>query len=395
MLKKIYISLMAFLTLSLLFIKVIRSLFFADVPNEGKLMDEQSILEETQEGESISQLMAVVYPSYKPNDELKNWIEDNNLSNFILFSTHNKLEDLDESKTLIDFIKASVRDNGHTPLLMIDQEGGRVNRLRNLYGDFPSARAATQLSSMERRQYAKEMAKKMTDLGVDLNLAPVVDSVDLNSYMTDRSFGNQAGTIVSCAKDFIEGCHEVSVGCVLKHFPGIGSMTNDPHTSQIKSHQSKEQYLAKDLKPFIELMPYTDAIMSTHLLVPAVDSKVVTVSKVWMEEILRQELGYEGVVLSDSLSMLSMLGDVSTEEDIINRTVEVMLEALDAGCDMLLICPWEFSGEHKLDQYPFMVKKIIDQANRKIAVSINLQNKLQTSIARIERLKSEKLNLKK
>lgn len=386
---------MAFLTLSLLFFKIIRSLFFADLPIKGEAIDEKAPLEQTENGDSISRLMAVVYPSDTPKIDLKKWIEDNELSNFILFSTHNKLDSLDESKALIHFIKATVQDNGHTPLLMMDQEGGRVNRLRNLYGDFPSARAMTQLSSVERRQYAKEMAKKMKDLGVDLNLAPVIDSVDLDSYMTDRSFGNTASTIISCAKDFIEGCHGESIGCVLKHFPGIGSMTNDPHTSQILSSQSKEQYLVKDLQPFIELMPYADAIMSTHLLVPAVDSKVVTVSKVWMEEILRQELGYQGVVLSDSLSMLSLLGDVYIEEDIINHTVEIMLEALDAGCDMLLVCPWEFSGMHNLDRYPSMVREIIDQANKKIALSVSLQNKLQASIARIERLKNEKLKLKK
>ena len=386
MLKKIYIATMAILTLLILAYKLVIYTFFDNY-------DDQNRLSAVGGNYDISSLFAVVYPSEEIDSHLNIWLSRNKFSNVTLFSKYNGLNDLEKSKAFISSIKGTILKDGGQPLIMMDQEGGRVNRLLHLFGSYPSARDMAAMTSLERIQVVGDMASRLEEIGVNVNLAPVVDCSLPEAYMGSRSFGQSSEKVIECAEDFIQACHSKGIGCVLKHFPGIGSSMIDPHEDFISSNMSKDQYLKNDLVPYKKLQGLSGAVMTAHIKVAKVDDKIATLSKTWITDILRNELGYKGVVLTDSLSMQSILGHEHSRDQIIIRTVDVIRQALLAGCDMLLLCPWEWSESVELNDYPQMVQEIVAKVNSMVKQDLELQKKVIASLKRIKNLKENKLDL--
>ncbi|SEK32189.1 beta-N-acetylhexosaminidase [Halomonas daqiaonensis] len=222
-------------------------------------------------------------------------------------------------------------------LLAVDQEGGRVRRLRE---------GVTRLPAMGRlgRDFAQQpevtvrlcqdagwlLGMELAACGLDLSFAPVLD-VDggSSSVIGDRSFSADPRAVARLGRAFIDGLHEAGMVAVGKHFPGHGGVAADSHHELPVDGRSLEELHRHDLLPFAELAPRLDAVMPAHVVYPDFDSRPAGFSPAWLG-MLRESLGFKGVIFSDDLSMA---GAASA-----GTPAERARLALAAGCDMLLVC---------------------------------------------------------
>lgn len=177
------------------------------------------------------------------------------------------------------------------------------------------------------------MAQDLLAHGIDLSLAPVIDLEDKSSVIAglDRAFHANPDAVIDLAGGFIKGMNLAGMPAVGKHFPGHGSVA-DSHIHMPVSSATLSELKNKDLKPFIELIKsgLLSAVMPAHVTYEAVDkANPAGFSSIWLQDILRQELGFKGLVISDCLSMKGAdIGNLKTRAE----------KALQAGCDMLIIC---------------------------------------------------------
>lgn len=222
-------------------------------------------------------------------------------------------------------------------LLAIDQEGGRVQRLRE---------GATRLPSMRRlgRDFFSHpeitlrlcqdagwlLGMEMAACGLDFSFAPVLD-VDGGSstVIGDRSFSNDPLAVAALGAAFIEGLHEAGMSAVGKHFPGHGSVAADSHLELPVDPRPLEALRAHDLIPFSRLAARLDGVMPAHVVYSSFDPRPAGFSPAWLG-MLRESLGFKGAIFSDDLSMA---GAASA-----GTPGERAQAALAAGCDMLLVC---------------------------------------------------------
>ena len=224
-------------------------------------------------------------------------------------------------------------------LITIDQEGGRVQRLTEGFTRLPCARAYNDLYQSEPTSALKLtenagwlMATELGTLGIDMSFAPVLDVKLADSEVIgDRSFGDNPQHLTELAAAFINGMNRAGMKATGKHFPGHGGVKEDSHLCQPVDKRSLEQLKQLDLVPFKQLAKKKlAAIMTAHITYPNIDPHPATFSPYWLQKILRDEMGFGGVVFSDDLSMQG----ANTEADITQR----VNRALTAGCDMVLIC---------------------------------------------------------
>ncbi len=230
-------------------------------------------------------------------------------------------------------LKQSVQ--GDDPLLMsIDQEGGAVQRLDQRYGypTYPRALAYGALEAGQRVEISRTMAQDLVRVGVNLNFAPVVDLHDPASKIIGhygRAFSRDSAHVTLCARDFIAGHHQEGVLTCLKHFPGHGLAFGDSHAGLVDiTHTARPD----ELEVYKHLIGHTDIdmIMTGHLWNKNVDpDQPVTLSPLYINGLLRGQLGYEGVVISDDLHMGAILQNYPIETAVI--------KAIQAGCDLLII----------------------------------------------------------
>ena len=192
------------------------------------------------------------------------------------------------------------------PLLMsIDQEGGPVNRLFSILGPLPAAANFADPAQAELR--GQQDARYLHDFGFNLNLAPVVDIGTANPQLWDRTFGSNPERVATMSGAYLQGLQQTGeVAGTLKHFPGLGSTTTDPHLGLPILTRSRTDWERIDLQPYRALLSEQQvrAIMVTHILIPAVDSKLpASLSPTLITGILRQQLGFDGVVITDDLTM--------------------------------------------------------------------------------------------
>lgn len=192
------------------------------------------------------------------------------------------------------------------PLLMsIDQEGGPVNRLLSILGPLPAAASLADPTQAELR--GQKDASYLHDFGFNLNLAPVVDVGMANPQLWKRTFGSNPEQVATLAGAYLQGLQQSGeVAGTLKHFPGLGSTTTDPHMGLPVLHRSRADWERIDLAPYRELLSKQQvrAIMVTHVLIPTVDPTLpASLSPTLITGILRHQLGFGGVVITDDLTM--------------------------------------------------------------------------------------------
>lgn len=217
-------------------------------------------------------------------------------------------------------------------LIAADQEGGIVSRLNQGFTPWPNmmALAATGDLSLAER-VGRAMAEEMRAVGVNMNLAPVVDvlSNPYNTVISVRSFGGVPGVVSAFGQAVLRGLHAGGVIGTAKHFPGHGGTLEDSHFELPTDPRPREE-LAQSIAPFAAMVQAgVDVVMTAHVVYPALsgDGLAATFSPAIVGDLLRGQLGFEGVILSDALSMGAVLGDYT-----LNEAVE---RAIRAGVDMV------------------------------------------------------------
>ncbi len=245
-----------------------------------------------------------------------------------------------ESPEQVAALVAEVHALRNPPLLVtVDHEGGRVQRFRDgftvlpaaaRYGEVYDRSPATALRLAETGGWL--MAAELRAVGIDVSFAPVLDlNRGVSHVIGDRAFHARPEVVAELARAFMRGMQRAGMAAVGKHFPGHGSVAADSHDSLPVDPRPLADMRSEDLLAFERMVHYgLPGIMPAHVVFPAVDDRPAGFSRAWIEGILRGQLGFQGAVVSDDLSMAgaTFVADRS----------ERATAALDAGCDLLLVC---------------------------------------------------------
>ena len=268
-----------------------------------------------------------------------------------LFSKYNPLgislfgRNIDTPKQLQKLIKEIKECIGRDDVLIgIDQEGGRVRRLAEPY--YRTYASQYRLGQIARRfgleigqqtaaAHAALIAHDLQSLGINWNYAPVIDVChrDTSEVLRSRTFGSDRKIIVALGKEMVNTYVKYGICPCIKHLPGLGSSSTDPHL-QIPIINEPLSKLRADFSPFKSLSN-CPAGMTAHILLPEIDDKFpLTQSAKGISQIIRGELGFEGFLISDAIEMHALQGSLS----------ERVRSALDAGCDCICYCGGEISA---------------------------------------------------
>ncbi len=242
------------------------------------------------------------------------------------------------------------------PLIAIDQEGGRVDRLREIFSPMPSAdifRSSGDAASSSRM--GEIIAEALRLLGFNINFAPMLDIARddaAENGLKGRYLGGAAGHVIALAGTYLEGMQSGGVIGVGKHFPGLGSSSIDSHTGLPQVNLSREELKLNDLLPYMELFSKINsrlvAVMISHAHYTAYDGAAAlpaSLSKNVVNGLLRDELGFRGLVITDDLGM----GAITTTRS----SAEAAVMAIEAGIDMALMCG---SPEQSVEVWKAMVE---------------------------------------
>lgn len=230
-------------------------------------------------------------------------------------------------------LAAAVRAVRADLLLAVDQEGGRVQRLQQGFVRLPAMREIAERHAAQdlAEHCGWVMATEVLAAGLDFSFAPVLDLDHRRSAVIGRrAFAGEPDRVVALAGAFVRGMRAAGMAATGKHFPGHGWAQADSHVALAVDPRPLEVLRALDLQPFARLGTALSAIMPAHVIYPAVDPQPAGFSRRWLQDILRRELGFAGVIFSDDLSMAGAHGAGDAGERI--------EAALAAGCDMGLVC---------------------------------------------------------
>ncbi|MDX1489847.1 MAG: beta-N-acetylhexosaminidase [Pseudohongiellaceae bacterium] len=235
-------------------------------------------------------------------------------------------------------LTAAIRECAPDILIAVDQEGGRVQRLRNGYTRLPPMMRLADCWKVDKEKALLEavecgwlMASEVLASGIDISFAPVLDiESGISQVIGDRAFGHNAEQVITLASAFMSGMRDAGMATTGKHFPGHGSVAADSHVDLPIDPRPLEEIRANDLQAFKACIDQLDAVMPAHVIYSAVDQHCAGFSPYWLQTILRAELGFDGVIFSDDLAMAgaASVGPVERRVD----------AALEAGCDMVLVC---------------------------------------------------------
>ncbi len=227
----------------------------------------------------------------------------------------------------------------------IDQEGGRVARLRSPFTEWPPMAVLGRSGDVElARRFARALAKELTAVGISLDYAPVLDihTNPKNPVIGDRALGEEPEIVAKLGRAIIEELQKGGLAACGKHFPGHGDTATDSHNELPVVEHSPDRLSAIEFAPFRAAIQARVAfIMTAHVLVPSIDEeRPATLSPRIVKEILRDQLGYQGVIVSDDVEMRAIT-DTSTP-------AEAAVAAIAAGCDAVLMCGrFPFPPQHR------------------------------------------------
>ncbi len=259
-----------------------------------------------------------------------------------------------------------LRPSWAPPLVIaIDQEGGRVARIRA--SDFPEAGPALKLAggrddaeSLQKiATYGSTMGEALRKLGVNVNFAPVadLDTEPTNTAIGDRCFASAVEPAVKRAGAFLGGMQAAGVLGCLKHFPGQGDAKVDTHAARAVIDLPEATLRARELLPFRALLPHVPMVMISHCIYPALASEPASLSAKIMRDLLRRELGFGGVVVSDDMNMGAIAQDLGAWG-------EAIVEAVAQGADMVLVCRHLEKCRHAYDSLSTAAAKSASFARR-------------------------------
>src|SRR5918997_4795791 len=292
----------------------------------------------------IGQLLFIGLPGPELDAEARALLEEINPGGIIVFGRN--VAEPEQLRGLLDGVRAMLRVE---PLVGIDQEGGLVDRLRKICTPMPAARVIRQHGDLAAaRAHGRITGEVLRLLGFNMNFAPVMSIMTedrdlLSNGLYSRSFGRSPGEVLGYTMVYLRGLQGTGcLGCA-KHFPGIGAGEVDSHDEMPVISLTHDDLIAQDLAPYIELFQREDnmvrALMVSHGGFPNIDINrgvaggrliPASINHQIVTRLLREELGYDGLVLTDDLEM----GAISRHYEIEDSS----LKAIQAGEDMVLIC---------------------------------------------------------
>lgn len=281
----------------------------------------------------IGQLLLAGFPEQTGDGQARRLAREYQVGNFILFA-HNLSTPEQGAALCAQLSRLAYDQTGVAPLIAADQEGGPVCRITAGAGRFPGAMAlAASASPEEVEQMGEICGRLLRAMGVNLNLAPVLDVnlEPMNPVIGNRSYGDQPERVARLGCAMMEGLTRGGVLATVKHYPGHGCVQTDSHLDLPVNHKTLAQLEESELIPFREAVRRgADAVMSCHIRFPKIDPELpATLSPAILTGLLREKLGFDGLVVTDCLEM-----------DAIRKgwgTAQGAVLAIEAGCDLLCI----------------------------------------------------------
>ncbi|SHI89746.1 beta-N-acetylhexosaminidase [Lutispora thermophila] len=300
-----------------------------------KLSYEERMINNMSLDEKIGQLVILGFSEGTTDEELKKLIQVNKVGGFILFRRN--YSNFRELYELNSKLKNYNKENKLPLFIAIDEEGGTVSRIPKEGITMPDARIFGQIDDLSLTEKSgRIIGKQLYSAGVNMNFAPVLDilSRNDNTLLKNRSYGNNANKVSSHGLSYIKGINEEGIISVPKHFPGHGHTNTDSHASLPIINIDLDTLNNRELVPFRNAINADiDAMMIGHLSFPKIDEsgKPASRSKVFLTDILRNQLGFKGIAISDDLEMAGFVKGKESLED-------AVIESFNAGMDIFVIC---------------------------------------------------------
>lgn len=296
--------------------------------------------------QKVGQLLMVYFNGEECNQDARRLIREAKVGSFIFYKWANGLERQAQVRELCEGLQGCAAGSELPPLLLaIDQEGGATSRLGAEFTSFPGAAAVgCTEDSAKALSLAEASGREMRACGINMNLAPVID-VRANTTVPGlalRCFSTVPKVVADFGSNSVAGYKSAGVIPCLKHFPGLGCAELDTHQSLPVISKLWERFKNEDLYPFSALLAKSPTVMSSHCILPELDTTTpVSLSRTAIQGTLREKMGFNGVVVTDSLRMGALKDS--------GRLDEVALAALLAGNDILLLGPGT-AGSQKADE---------------------------------------------
>ena len=300
------------------------------------------------------QRLMVGFHSQVLDDDLRFMIRDLRVGGLILFKRN--VSEPSQVAELCEAAQAYSRESGNPPIVIaIDQEGGPVARLGPPFTVFPGNRAIGAAGSEQSaKEFGTVTARELRGAGINMNLAPVLDVAPpgFDSVMADRVFGEDPELVAFLGKTVIESLQENGVPATAKHFPGIGRTTLDSHADLPRLDTERQVLDNTDLLPFrVAIASGVEAVMLSHVVYKAFDAKwPASLSSVIARDLLREGLGFRGIIMTDDLDM----GAIEKHLDI-----ETAIKRVSAAeIDMALIC----HNRQKIERAHHVLLKALEES---------------------------------
>lgn len=322
--------------------------------------------------EKIGQMFIVGFESQQPDDALKDMIVNNHVGGVILFKRN--IKDPLQLLGLINTIK-DINIDGIPLFISVDEEGGKVSRMPDQIKDIPSSLSVGERKDKELSyKVGSLLAHKVKAFGFNMNFAPVLDiwSNPKNTVIGDRAFGTRPEIVSSLGIESMKGIRDKGVIPVVKHFPGHGDTIVDSHIGLPTVEYELDRLKSFEFVPFQAAIDHgTDAVMIAHILMEKIDPLYpATLSKTLITDILRKDIGFEGLVVTDDMTMGAIIKNYSIEDAVVG--------SIAAGSDIILIC-------HGYDNQQVAINAV------KAAVrdGILTEGRIEESVKRILKLKQK------
>lgn len=319
---------------------------------EGEIPEEEIIVDNTLEmirsmtlREKIGQLIIVGFDGTRINEEALDYIGNLKVGGFILFARN--IVDEGQTLNLLNKLKEANSNNDIPLFLSIDEEGGRVSRLPESFVKIPEM---IKVGNVDNEDLSYEigsiLGERVKSLGFNMNFAPILDinSNPGNPVIGNRAFGSTVESVTKNGLGVMNGIRDLDVIPAVKHFPGHGDTNVDSHINLPIIRKAIDELRSFELIPFIKAIEEdVEMIMVAHILYPEIDEDYPsTMSPKIIEGLLRRELGYEGIIVSDDMTMGAIVKNYTLEEGV--------LSFIKSGGDIALVCHGRENPEKVIDK---------------------------------------------